>query len=76
LSFLVAFTVKLKVPLGVAAVVLIVSVAVFELSEEPKETLLGLNEYVAPAGREVIIVKSAVNVPDVPPPVPLFTVTV
>ena len=67
---------KLVVPAGVAAVVVIVSVEIFEVSVVLKVSELGLNNAVAPEGSELVRLRFAVN----PVPVPVaplrFTVTV
>ena len=76
LSALVAFTVKLAIPPGVAHVVVIVNVDVFEESPGAKTTGFGEKEKPAPAGNDVVIVKLAEKDPGEPGPLPLFTVTV
>lgn len=82
----VAVTVKLVVPPGVALVVVMVNVAVCLLQaavgslvggeHAGNETELGENIAVAPVGKEVVILRAAVNAPAEPVPVPLFTVIV
>ncbi len=69
-----ACTVNEAVPAGVAAVVLIVSVEVFELSAAAKLRELGLNDAVAPVGKVVVKLRFAVKAPVAP--VLRFTVTV
>jgi hypothetical protein len=58
---------------GVAVVVLMVRVEVFVLSPLAKESELGLNEAVAPVGKELVRLRFAVNATV---PVPRVTVTV
>ena len=71
---LFARTVNGVEPVGVAAVVVIVSVEVLERSAAAKLTVLGLNEALAPAGRAVVTLRSALKAV---PAAPLrFTVTV
>ena len=71
-----ALTVKLVLPEGVAAVVVIVSVVVFEVSLEVNETGFGEKDAVAPVGRAVVTLMVAVKLPLLPGPLPLLTVTV
>ena len=73
---MLALTVKLVVPEGVAEVVVIVKVAVTESSLDVNETGFGLNEAVAPVGRVVVTLSAASKFPDDPPPLPLATVMV
>src|SRR5213594_3155222 len=56
-----ACTVNGVEPAGVAAVVVMVNVEVFDVSEVPKLTVPGLKEAVAPAGSEVVKLKSALK---------------
>src|SRR5262245_25517489 len=72
LALVDAFTVKVVVPSGVAPVVEIVIVQVFDESLEVNDTGFGENEAVAPAGSDEVTDIVAVNVPG---PVPRFTVT-
>jgi hypothetical protein len=69
---LLARTVKRVLPAGVPLVVVIVKVDVLEYGEGPIPTELGEKENVAPVGKGVVMVKSAVKV--FPPP-PRVTVT-
>jgi hypothetical protein len=71
---LFARTVNGLEPAGVAAVVVIVSVEVLELSAAAKLTVLGLNEALAPEGRAVVTLRSALKAVPVAPL--RFTVTV
>jgi len=63
-------------PPGVPAVVVIVSVAVLEVWVGVKETGWGLNTPVATVGSTLVTLRLAVNVPALPGPLPLLTVTV
>lgn len=76
LSVLSALTVNEVVPVEVQIGMEIVSVEVLEFCEEVNKTGLGENDAEAPAGNTVVIDKFAENAPELPPPVPLFTVTV
>lgn len=69
-----ACMVKLAEPAGVVAVVLIVRIDCLVVSVVPKTTVLGLKEAVAPAGNDVVKLKSALKVVPVAPF--LLTVTV
>jgi hypothetical protein len=76
-----ALTVKDVVPPGVAPVVLMVNVAVFESSFDVNSTGFGEKEEgegLTPVGQDVVgvILKAAVKAPEEPPPLPLFTVIV
>ena len=62
-----ACTVNNVEPAGVAVVVVIVNVEVFEVSAAAKLTVLGLKEALAPAGREVVRLKFAEKVLPVAP---------
>jgi hypothetical protein len=62
-----ALTVKGVEPAGVAAVVEIVSVEVFEVSAAAKLTVLGLNDAAAPAGNALVTLRSALNAVPVAP---------
>jgi hypothetical protein len=68
-----ALTVNGVVPAGVAAVVLIVRVEVFEVSAATNETGFGTKDAVAPVGSTVVTVNVAVKAPEEPGPDPLFT---
>jgi hypothetical protein len=63
---LMASTVNGVEPAGVTAVVVIVSVEVREFCAPVKVTLLGLKDAVAPLGKEVVMLKSAVKLPVAP----------
>jgi hypothetical protein len=69
-------TVKLVIPAGVEANVLMVKVDVFDVSVAENETGFGENETVTPAGNVVVTHKSGDIEPELPLPVPLFMVTV
>jgi hypothetical protein len=71
---LLARTVNDVEPGGVAAVVLIVSVDVLEVSPAAKVTVLGLNDALAPVGKELVTLRSALKAVPVAPF--RFTVTV
>jgi hypothetical protein len=73
-AVLLALTVNGEEPVGVAAVVVIVSVEVFEVSAAKKLTVLGLNDADAPVGSGVVTVRSALK--GVPVAPARFTVTV
>src|SRR6266481_4410916 len=62
-----AFTVKAVEPAGVTAVVLMVSVEVFDVSVVPKLAVLGLKEAIAPVGNEVVKLRSALKAVPVAP---------
>ena len=62
----VAFTVNAVATAGVAEVVLMVSVEVFEVSPEANERELGLNDGVAPLGNDVVRLRLAVKAALVP----------
>jgi hypothetical protein len=62
----VAFTVNAVATAGVAEVVLMVSVEVFEASPEANERELGLNDGVAPLGNDVVRLRLAVKAALVP----------
>ena len=70
---LFAWTVKEVEPTGVADVVLMVNVDVFDVSLAAKLRELGLNEALAPVGKELVRLRSAVNAVPVAPL--RFTVT-
>jgi len=70
-----ARTVKGTAPEGVAAVVVIVSVAVLLESPAAKASELGEKEAVAPVGKVVFTHRLAVKAPEEPGPVPRLTVT-
>jgi hypothetical protein len=69
-----AWTVNGAEDAGVDAPVVIVSVEVFDVSPAAKFTVLGLNEPLAPPGREVVRLRSAESAEPVAPL--RFTVTV
>jgi hypothetical protein len=71
-----ALTVRGVFPAGVAAVVVMVRVDVFELSAGANDTTFGLKVAAAPVGRVVVIERLAVKLPDEPPPEPRETVIV
>jgi hypothetical protein len=62
----VAFMVNAVTTAGVAGVVLMVSVEVFEASPEANESELGLNDEVAPVGSDVVRLRLAVKAALVP----------
>src|SRR4029450_7578558 len=64
---LFACTVNGVEPVGVDAVVLMVNVDELEVSAAPKLTELGLNDAVAPVGKEFVTLRSAVNAVPVAP---------
>jgi len=76
LSVLSALTVNEVVPVDVQVGIEIVRVEVLESCEEVNKTGFGENDAEAPAGNTVVINRFAENAPELPPPVPLFTVTV
>ena len=76
LSVLSALTVKVVVPVEVQVGMEIVSVEVLESCAEANKTGFGENDAEAPAGNTVVIDRFAEYAPELPPPVPLFTVTV
>ena len=76
LSFLSALTVNEVVPVEVQIGREIVRVEVLESCEEVNKTGLGENDAEAPAGNTVVIDRFAEYAPELPEPLPLFTVTV
>jgi hypothetical protein len=76
LSVLSAMTVNEDVPVEVQIGMEIVSVEVLESCEGVNTTGLGENDAEAPAGNTVVIDRFAENAPELPGPVPRFTVTV
>src|SRR5262245_36441872 len=76
LALVDALTVNETLPAGVAEVVVIVRVAVFELSPLVKLTGLGEKLALAPLGNAVVIDNAAVKLPLEPIPEPRLTVIV
>jgi hypothetical protein len=70
-----ARTEKAKVPPGVAAVLVRVRTAVLDVALGTKEIEAGENAAVTPLGSADVTLRSTVNVPELPPPLPRFTVT-